>query len=191
MRAVLLIVGEMMTILGKWARTAACLLVTGVILGCSQNGQNQNHLTTGNLYVTRRNMEADKLASIWVIKRFVDKEASFQFVANELPLTNGIPLDVPEGELRRYANNSCFETIVNKYKVQAPGMQRFGRIIRDIEINFWAEKYFPETVPLSQEIKGIIDRHPDDPEACVQEASVVFDRLLGELARSAQTESKK
>ena len=175
----------------KWARTAACLLVAGVILGCSQNGQDQNDLATGNLYVTRRNMEADKLASIWVIKRFVDKEASFQFVANELPLTNGIPLDVPEGELRRYANNSCFETIVNKYRIQAPGMQRLGRIMRDIEINYWAEKYFPETVPLSQEIKAIIDRHPNDPDACVQESSVVFDRLLGELARSGEPEAKK
>jgi hypothetical protein len=136
-------------------------------------------------------MEADKLASIWLIKRFVDKEANFQFVTDELPLTNGIPIDAPEGDLRRYANNSCFETIVNKYRIQAPGMQRFGRIIRDIEINYWAEKYFPETVPLSQEIKTIIDRHPDDPDACVQEASLVFDKLLGELARPAQSESRK
>jgi hypothetical protein len=112
-------------------------------------------------------------------------------VTDELPLTNGIPIDAPEGELRRYANNSCFETIVNKYRIQAPGMQRFGRIIRDIEINYWAEKYFPETVPLSQEIKTIIDRHPDDPDACVQEASLVFDKLLGELARPAQSESRK
>jgi hypothetical protein len=136
-------------------------------------------------------MEADKLASIWVIKRFVNKEASFQFVADDQPLTNGIPIDAPEGELRRYANNSCFETIVNKYKVQAPGMQRFGRIIRDIEINYWAEKYFPETVPLSREIKTIIDRHPDDPNACVQESFVVFDKLLGELARSAQADKRK
>jgi hypothetical protein len=142
------------------------------------------------LYVTRRKTEQDKLASIWVIKRFVDKEASFQFVADDLALTNGIPIDAPEGELRRYANNSCFETIVNKYRIQAPGMQRLGRIIRDIEINYWAEKYFPETVPLSQEIKAIIDKHPENAEACVEESLVVFDRLLSQLARPTRPEGK-
>jgi hypothetical protein len=135
-------------------------------------------------------MEADKLASIWLVKRFVDKEASFQFVADELPLTNGIPLDAPEGELRRYANNSCFETVAIRFKIRDPGVQRLGRIIRDIEINYWAEKYFPETVPLSQEIKAIIDKHPDNPEACVEEVLVVFDRLLKDFSRSPQPSAK-
>jgi hypothetical protein len=170
-------------------RLAISLVVLlSAALGCAPESSRSPQ---GHLYSTRRKMEADKLASVWLIKRFVDSEASVQFVGDELPLTNGIPLDAPEGELRRYANNSCFETIVNKYRVQAPGIQRMARIIRDIEINYWAEKYFPETVPLSQEIKTIIDRHPDDPNACVRESSVVFDELLSELARSAQSGSKK
>ena len=135
-------------------------------------------------------MEADKLASIWVIKRFVNKEARFQYVVGELPLTNGIPIDAPEGELRRYANNSCFETIVNKYRIQVPGMQRMGRIIRDIEINYWAEKYFAETVPLSQEIEAIIDRHPNDPDACARESMVVFSRSLKDLSQQRQRNVK-
>jgi hypothetical protein len=170
-----------MRTLGTGLQTAA--LVIGLLFsGCGHRSPRTSEPSSGHLYVTRKSLEADKLAAIWLIKRFVDHEASFQFVADDLPLTNGIPLDVPEAELRRYANNSCFETVVSRFKIEAPGLPRLSRIIRDIEINFWAEKYFPETGPLSQTIKGIIERHPNDPDACVRESSIIFDRLLNELA---------
>lgn len=166
------------------------MMIVLVALGCSREPGPGLQGAQGHLYVTRKTMEADKLASIWLVKRFVDRDASFQFLADELPLTNGIPLDVPEGELRRYANNSCFETVAIKFKIQDAGVQRLGQIMRDIELNYWREKYYPEAVALSREIKALIDKHPNDPEACVEESLVVFDKLLSELSPPAGSQGK-
>jgi hypothetical protein len=133
-------------------------------------------------YVTHDKLEVDKLASIWLIQRFVSKEASFQFVRSDLPLPSGIPLDEPEAELRRDARNSCFENVMARFKAQAPGLDRFSRIIREIELNPWGQRQFPESVQLERAVKDILDAHPADPALCMKETGPVFDRLLETLA---------
>jgi hypothetical protein len=158
------------------AHCLVLLLVTLVFSGCHRSSS-----VSGHRYVTHEQLEVDKLASIWLLQRFVDKEATFEFVKGDSPLTNGIPLDAPEAELRRYANNSCFETIVLKFKVQDPSIQRLAPIVRELELNAWGTKRFPESVRLQSEIKRIIDAHPRQPEMCAREALAVFDRLASEL----------
>jgi hypothetical protein len=139
---------------------------------------------TAPKYVTRDKLEIDKLASIWLLQRFVDRETTVQFVAADCPLTNGIPLDEPEAELRRDARNSCFENVIARFKVQAPGLDRFSRIIRELELNRWGERQYPESVQLERTIKTILDTHPNNPELCREKASAVFDGLLNSLVRA-------
>jgi len=62
-------------------------------------------------YSTWENMEIDKCASAWLVWRFTDKDAVFRFVPKGKLITQGIPFDVPEAQIRRYHNLSAFEYI--------------------------------------------------------------------------------
>jgi hypothetical protein len=65
-------------------------------------------------YTTWENMEPDKCASAWLIKRFIDKNATFEFFPKGELITKGILFDVPEAEIRRYNNISTFEYLIKK-----------------------------------------------------------------------------
>lgn len=101
--------------------------------------------SVSNVYVSWENMEIDKCASAWLIKRFVDKNAVFKFVPKGELVTEGIPFDVPEAEIRRYHNMSAFEYVVRKNGIKDSAVRKLAGIIHDIEINYWGKRKFEES----------------------------------------------
>ena len=165
-----------------------CLVIAGILLGCSGGTRNENNTGQGHRYVTRESLEPDKLASIWLIQRFVDQEAAFLFAAEGTPLTNGIPFDMPEADYRRYATLSCFESILEKQRLgNNAGLRRVGDLIHDLEINYWGEKRFPESLQLKRELQEVLDQNHSQPEVCAQRALPVFDRWLTNVANGSVT----
>lgn len=65
------------------------------------------------VYVTLKGFEPDKLASIWLIKRFIDQKAEFVFLTKGDFPQEGIAFDVPDARLRRSHTRSTFETILH------------------------------------------------------------------------------
>lgn len=109
-----------------------------------------------HIYTTWENMEIDKCSSAWLIKRFIDKNASFKFVPKGTLITEGIPFDVPEAEIRRYNNMSAFEYIIRKNKINDPALQKMAEIIHDIEINYWGKKKYEESQKINDAVQEII-----------------------------------
>lgn len=156
----------------------AMMLMALIGAGCSRESEQKPPKLEGQTYVTRESLEPDKLASIWLIKRHVNKDARFVLVADGVPLTNGIPFDTPEAEFRRYANLSCFESILKKHQISDPAIRHIGEIIHDIEINYWGEKRFAESEPLNRQVREIIMTNKFSREACLDMSFAVFDRLV-------------
>jgi len=72
------------------------------------------------LWVTTEHVQVDRLASAWLIRRFVDHEATFGFVSRGTEasaVTDGMPFYLPGAVLGRGASGSTFETIVNHYQL--------------------------------------------------------------------------
>ena len=136
------------------------------------------------MYSTWENMEIDKCASAWLIKRFVDKQAVFRFVPKGELITQGIPFDVPEAQIRRYHNLSAFEYIVKKYQLTDPAVKKIARIIHDIEINYWGEKQIPDSIKINDEFKKIADA-AKTPDECLKQGFVFFDRLYSTSQKSS------
>src|SRR3990172_8436895 len=104
-----------MGIPGFQRRTAGALLIlffSGILVQSPEIIQAQT-VTAIHTYVTWWGTEVDKLASLWLIKRFVDPRAQFIFLPKgTLPAKDaGTPIDLPITSLRRDARRSCFEAV--------------------------------------------------------------------------------
>lgn len=143
-----------------------------------------------HIYATWENMEIDKCASAWLIKRFVDERASFKFYPKGELVTEGIPFDVPEAEIRRYHNMAAFEYIIKKYKIDDPALQKIGEIVHDIEINYWGKKKFEESEKINDTIQEIIDTSTTAEES-LKHSFPVFDGIYSKFSYLKKEVSKE
>lgn len=92
-------------------------------------------------WVTRRNVKVDRVACPWLIRKFVDPEATFLFVAEEDLLETAnrgpIPFDAPrlaQVKLNHRGERCSFEAIIEDFKLEAPGLQRLALIVRAADV---------------------------------------------------------
>jgi len=86
-------------------------------------------------WVTRQRPKIDRIACPWLIKRFVDKDAEFLFVAPEevkavAASTNAIPYDVEGVELTHDGLLCSFDVIIKKYNLADPALSEMAAIVR-------------------------------------------------------------
>ena len=136
-------------------------------------------------YTTWETMEVDKCASAWLIKRFIDKAAVFKFIPKGDLVKEGIPFDTPDSEFRRYHNMSTYESILKKYQIKDSSLIHIGKIMHDIEVNYWSEKVITESQKIQEEIQEIISS-TRDPTECLKKTFPIFD----EIYRHIKSESK-
>lgn len=92
-------------------------------------------------WVTLAAIHLDRSASPWLIKRFVDAEASFEFIpwgqdgaipkAGSLPIPDGAtPFAIPGVELGLHdAEGTCFSKIMRRYAITDPAVSAVERIV--------------------------------------------------------------
>lgn len=90
-------------------------------------------------WVTRQNASVDRIACPWLIKRFVDPEAEFLYVpATEVKAVaerdGAIPYDVPGVELGHVEGRCSFESIILKYALHDPALDRLARIVHGADV---------------------------------------------------------
>jgi len=119
-------------------------------------------------WVTRSHVHVDRVACPWLIKRFVDNEAEFLFVpASQVKKvaseTGAIPFDAPEVELGHHEGRCSFESIILKYELKDPALQRLAKIVHSADVASDIDKD-----PIARGVEAIAVgfglRHPDDEE---------------------------
>jgi len=85
-------------------------------------------------YYTRRRPQVDRCGSAWLIKRFVDPQAAFAFVAEGDEIPAAMPFDISGVELGHHRGRCTFETILSKHKLKDPALIEMGRIIRSADL---------------------------------------------------------
>ena len=90
------------------------------------------------LYVTWDAPEPDRLAALWILKRFIDRRARFHFVPPFTALTYGRPFDVPEAEVRRQSGKSATEVLLKKIHMDDdPRLRSIAAMTHLAEITPW------------------------------------------------------
>ncbi len=85
-------------------------------------------------WITRAHVHVDRVACPWLIKRFVDAEAEFIFVAKDLvdaeaKRLGAIPFDAPNAELGHKDGHCSFVSIVQKYNLKDPALLKLADVV--------------------------------------------------------------
>jgi hypothetical protein len=89
----------------------------------------------GMKWITREHVKVDRVACPWLIKKFVDPQAEFIFVAAdrlmaEAKRLDAIPYDAQGVELGHHGQECSFEAILKKYNLSGdPALVLLGKIV--------------------------------------------------------------
>jgi hypothetical protein len=129
-------------------------------------------------FVTRIRVHVDRIATAWAIRRFVDPDASFEFIDhNRDPIPPGaIPFDIRGAELGHHSGKCTFEVLLEKYELRDPALHRMGAMIRAIDVPF-----DEETPPAISEVGAAFDKIRDaaiSDEERLEQGARICDELF-------------
>jgi len=141
------------------------------------------------LWVTRHEPHLDRCASAWLIKRFIDSDATFAFVGRDEVLPSGsIPFVLPGAEVNPVEGvSTSYDALVAKHRVKDPAALRIGEIIHDYEVDAGedaARTRLKETAGVFKVVRGLARVSKSDHETLAS-ALVVFDALQAQLTSEA------
>jgi hypothetical protein len=131
-------------------------------------------------WLTRSHVHVDRVACPWLITRFVDNQAEFLFVPKcaieqVAAQTGAIPFDAPGVELGHVDGRCSFESILVKYGLTDPALQRLAKIVHAADV---AQDF--DTDPIAPGLEAIATgfslRYPNDADNLARQFEV-YDAL--------------
>jgi hypothetical protein len=109
-----------------------------------------------HLYTTWDVPEPDRLAALWVVRRFVNPAARFHFVPPFSPVRYGQPFDLPEAEIRRKGTSSATEVLLTRYGLEAnERLRSLAAMTHLAEVTPWLLPAHQDADQLNQAIRGV------------------------------------
>jgi hypothetical protein len=105
------------------------------------------------------------LSSAWLIRRFIDPEGRFLFVdpATYTHSPGELRFDMYEGEYGHEGERCTFETLLARFGLADPALQRVGEVVHDIDCK--ESRYgHPEASGVATMVLGIAATHPRDED---------------------------
>ena len=88
----------------------------------------------GRCWVTRPRPHIDRVASAWLIKRFIDPEATFVFAPPAEFPKDAIPFDAPGVELSHQGEDCTFETLVKRANLKDRRLVRLAELVHEADL---------------------------------------------------------
>ena len=142
----------------------------------------------GQTWVTRPDVHVDRIASAWLIKRFIDPKA--HFVLGEAR-EGALSFDMFEGDYTHEGERCTFETLLQRFGLeQDDALRTIAEMVHDVDCK--DEKFGrDETAGFARLIEGIVKRNARDA-ARIERGSELLNDLYESVqqsppARSAQS----
>ena len=138
----------------------------------------------GATWVTREDIHVDRMASAWLIRRFIDPAARFKFVAavGYTPLPGELRFDMFDGEYTHGVDRCTFQTLVLRFGLAHPALEAMGDVIPDIDYKV-EQSARQETEGIRGLVRGICLARENDHDR-VEAARPIFDGLHAYFAHS-------
>ena len=128
------------------------------------------------VWVTRQGVQVDRIASAWLIRRFVDPAARFKFVPGSgyVAQPGELRFDMFEGEFTHRGERCTFEVLLAETGLDDPALDAIAEIIHDIDLK--DGKYGrEEAAGVRSLIAGIAASSPDDEQRLARGAVLLDD----------------
>jgi hypothetical protein len=91
---------------------------------------------SGHVWVTRREVHVDRISSAWLIRRFIDPEASFKFVPAKgyRPRPSELRFDMFEAEFTHEGDRCTFEVLLQRSSLDELALTAISEIVHDIDL---------------------------------------------------------
>jgi hypothetical protein len=133
-------------------------------------------------WVTRRGVQVDRIASAWLIRRFLDPKARFRFVDPKDPARAGeIRFDMVGGDFTHEGDACTFETLLSRAGLDDKSLEAIGEIVHDIDLKD-AKFGRAEAAGVAQVLTGLLLACPADSER-LERGAALFDGLYDSLRR--------
>jgi hypothetical protein len=124
------------------------------------------------------------MASAWLIRRFIDREAVFKFVSvARYPGAPGeVRFDMMPAEYTHDGDLCTFEVLVERFNLHDPGLDAIEEVVHDIDLK--DDKFArSEAAGIEAVLTGIVNASTDD-DARLAAAFPLFDALYDRFRRS-------
>jgi rhodanese-related sulfurtransferase len=120
-----------------------------------------------SLWVTRQRPKIDRIACPWLIRRFVDRNARFLFVAPTEVLAvaerfGAVPFDIEDVFWSHRGETCTFDTMIEEFALETEPLKRLAIIIRGADTN--RHDLAPQAAGLLAASLGLSRIHRDDIE---------------------------
>ena len=129
----------------------------------------------GRLWATRKNLWVDRLASAWLIRRFIDPEATFQWLdkPGDCP-DSALGFDFDGADFTHVESLVTFEVLLHSFELESDrALTQLARLVHFIDVGGVPVAEADGLVTL---LSGIKQQHADD-DAVLLAACSLFDHL--------------
>jgi len=139
----------------------------------------------GRTWVTRQGVKVDRIASAWLIRRFIDPQARFRFVAARgyRPQPGELRFDMYEAEFTHEGDRCTFEMLLARFGLREAALRAIGEIVHDVDCK--DDKFGrAEAGGVAALIAGLAKSVPED-EVRLERGGELFDTLYASLKRGS------
>lgn len=176
---------------GAPRREAASGLVSGIearLRGVKTTARLESNIhlreaLKGKVWVTRKGIHVDRMATAWAIRRFIDPNAAVKFVPAKgyKPLPGEIRFDMFEAEFTHEGDHCSLEVLLNRTGIHDAALATIAEIVHDIDLKD-SKFQRQETPGIARLIDGIAMSHKDD-DVRLARACALFDDLYENFRR--------
>jgi len=138
----------------------------------------------GRVWVTRKGVHVDRMASVWLIRRFIDERAEFKLVPAKgyRPEPGEVRFDMFDAEFTHAGSSCTFEVLLDRFALRRdPGLVAVAEVVHELDVR---DGRFPrdEVAGIGAMIAGISLAHRED-EARLETSARLFDSLYEHFRR--------
>lgn len=110
-------------------------LQSGKSMGPAASESPSQESLRNRVWVTREGVKADRIGSAWLIRRHIDREASFKFVPARgyVPHPDEVRFDMYQAEFTHEGDACTFEVLASEFVPGDPAIAAMGEVVHDID----------------------------------------------------------
>ena len=140
----------------------------------------------GRTWVTRERPYVDRLASFWLISRFIDLKALVRFVPHRPALRKAageVSFDIQGGDFSHRDGKVTFEVLIEDFGLAWPGLTRLAALVRDIDLAGESPEGLSDEAGLLKDVLDGLVRVSADDQRLLERALFLFDALYATYSK--------